>query len=209
MKRRTVGVSGIVVVLCMGLAVALVAGEAQLLATRENLMKAYNGEQNAQSRYEKFAATADGEGYKSVAVLLRAAADSAATHAKNIAGKIKQMGAEPQMMLEVLDRRSTAENLAACLGGPTSADGSMYPGFIKQAEAEKDSDATKWFKAAYAAEVEFGKFFKAAVGALEEWKALGKDFAVCGVCGYPVMGAPPMTCPSCSAAQDKFKLFLK
>jgi rubrerythrin len=207
MTRRTAGVSGIVAAICMGLASVVVAAEGS--ATLANLQAAYSGELSAKVRYEAFGITANTEGYKSVAVLFRAAADSADIHARNIAGKITKMGAEPMVTASPLVIKSTRENLEACLKGNTSADESMYPKFITQAEADKDAAAAMTFKGAHVAEVEQGKFFKAALDKLDGWKDLGKEFAVCQVCGYIVMGPAPAACPVCSAPKDKFRLFSK
>jgi rubrerythrin len=209
MKRSKVGVAGIVVLLFAGLAGTLMAAENKETATLANLQTAYSGESNAKARYEAFAAKADEEGYKSVAVLFRAAAESEAIHAKNFATRIKKMGAEPKMTAAEPDVKSTKENLEASLKGEVSAAESMYPNFIQQADADKDSGAAMGFKGAHAAEVEYGKFFKTALDGLDEWKALGKEFAVCQVCGFTVMGQPPMTCPVCSAPKEKFKVFSK
>jgi rubrerythrin len=202
-----VGISGIVAAICIGLAGAVVADEQEWMVASNNLQKAYNAESNAKARYEAFATKAGEEGYKSVAVLFRAATNSAAIRAANIAAKIRKTGAEPQMLLDVYGVKSTRENLEACLKGQTSADDSMYPELAKQAEAFKDSEAATLFKSAHTAEVEYGKFFKAALGSLADWKELGKRFRVCQVCGYTVMGKAPATCPVCTAPQNKFILF--
>jgi len=70
------GVSGVIAALCVGWVGALNAAEAGSKSTLDNLQTAYNGESNAEARYEAFAAKADEEGYKSVAALFRAAAKS-------------------------------------------------------------------------------------------------------------------------------------
>lgn len=207
MKRKIAGVSGVITAICMGLAGALVADDEQRMVTTNNLQKAYNAESNAKARYEAFAAQADQEGHKSVAVLLRAAASSEAIHAKNFAVQLTRLGAEPTTVPDVFHVKSTRENLEACLKGQTSADESMYPGLIKQAEVDKASATAVWFKATYAAEIQHAKLFKAALSTPDDWKALGKVFGVCQACGYTVMGKPPATCPACSGAQNQFTTF--
>jgi rubrerythrin len=65
------------------------------------------------------------------------------------------------------------------------------------------ADAVVAFKGAQASEVEQSKLFKTALDELEDWKVLGKDFAVCQVCGYIVMGQPPLNCPVCSSPIER------
>lgn len=207
MRRKIAGVSGVIAAVCVGLAGTLAADDEQRMVTMRNLQKAYNAESNAKARYEAFATQADQEGHKSVAVLLRAAAKSEAIHAKNFAAQLTRLGAEPTTMPDVFHVKSTRENLEACLKGQTSADESMYPGLIKQAEVDKDSATAVWFKAAYAAETQHAKLFKAALSTPEDWKAAGKVFGVCQACGYTVMGKSPTTCPICSGAQNQFTSF--
>jgi rubrerythrin len=66
-----------------------------------------------------------------------------------------------------------------------------------------------WFREAQSSATEYSKFFKAALAALDDWKTVGMEFAVCRDCGYTVMGRAPLTCPVCSSPQEKFKVFSK
>jgi rubrerythrin len=209
MKRRTIGsVSGLVVASCVGLASVMLAAD-EGMVTSNNLQKAYNAELNAKARYEAFATKADEEGYRSVAILLRAAAYSKAIHAKHFVVEIAKTGEKPTTLPEPLNVKSTRENLEACLKGQISTDESMYPDLIKRAQADKNTEAAVWFKAAEESAAAHSKFFKAALDALDDWKAPGKEFAVCRNCGYTVMGQAPVACPVCSAQQEKFKVFSK
>ena len=80
-------------------------------ATKENLQVAYQGESKAKARYEAFAAKADAEGYKSVAVLFRATAKSEAVHAAKHAAMLKKMGVKAVAAVDKPDVKSTKENL--------------------------------------------------------------------------------------------------
>lgn len=174
--------------------------------TLENLQAAFNGESNAKSRYDAFAAKADEEGYKSVAALFRAASKSESIHAAKHADVIKKLGAEPKANIEKAEVKSTKENLEAALKGETYEKETMYPAFIKQAEAEKNAAAALSFKGAMAAEVEHAKLYAQANKELDSWKAAGKVFLVCTVCGYTTTDQNIKQCPICSVPREKFEV---
>lgn len=188
-------------------AAAAPAAEAAAASTLDNLQAAYNGESNAKERYLAYAAKADGEGYASVATLFRAAADSEDVHARNFADQIKKLNAEPKATVVKPEAGTTKENLEAALKGETYEQTTLYPAFFKKAEADKNPGAAMFFKAAMAAETEHTRFYREALNGLDDWKQSGKAFAVCGVCGYTVMGAPPEKCPVCASPRSKFKIF--
>src|SRR4030067_3441406 len=102
------------------------------IKTEKNLQEAFAGESQANRRYLFFAEKADSEGHKQVARLFRAAADSETAHARNhlrVMGQIKP----------------TKDNLLAAINGENHEFTEMYPGFIKQAEAEGNSKARESF----------------------------------------------------------------
>ena len=172
--------------------------------TLDNLQAAYNGESNAKARYEAFAVKADEEGYKGVASLFRAAAASEGIHLQGHAEVIKSMGAEPKADIKSPEVKSTRENLEAALKGETYEMETMYPEFVKQADAEKNSKAARSFKGAMAAEKEHAKFYKDALDNLESWKAEQKTFLVCTVCGFTTADLALKQCPVCTAPRNKF-----
>lgn len=186
---------------------SLSAEESAVKGTLDNLQAAYNGESNAKARYDAFALKADDEGYKSVAALFRAASRAEGLHAGKHAVQIKALGAEPQAMIAMPEVKSTKENVEAALKGETAEKDSMYPDFIKQAEADKNAGAAMSFKGALATEKSHAELFKTALSELEAWKAPGKEFLVCLVCGYTTMNTPSLLkCPICAAPRSKFDL---
>jgi rubrerythrin len=194
--------------LCAGLLTATVCvaqEKAQSKSTTlDNLQAAYNGESNAKVRYEAFATKADEEGYKGVASLFRAAAASEGIHLQSHAEAIRSLSAEPMADIKGPEVKSTRENLEAALKGETFEMETMYPEFVKQADAEKNSKAARSFKGAVAAEKEHAKFFKDALGNLESWKAEQKTFLVCTVCGFTSANLALKQCPVCTAPRSKF-----
>ncbi len=172
--------------------------------TLANLQAAYNGESNAKARYEAFAVKADAEGYLAVGALFRAAAKSESIHATKHGEIIKSLGAEPKAEVGAPDVKSTRENLEAGIKGETEEKETMYPAFIKQAQADKNKRAAMSFKGAMAAEAEHAKLYGAALKDLEGWKAAGKVFLVCQICGYTSMDQSLKKCPVCEAPRTKF-----
>ena len=73
----------------------------------------------------------------------------------------------------------------------------MYPGFIKQARAERNTDALRVFNFAKSAETEHAKFYQAALNGMDSWKAAKKDFYVCNHCGFTVEKITFDKCPVC------------
>ena len=62
----------------------------------DDLQAAFQGESNANARYEAFAKKADEEGYAQVARLFRAAARAEKIHAASHGQVIRSLGAEPK-----------------------------------------------------------------------------------------------------------------
>ncbi len=204
-KQGLATVSGVVAAFCLGCVGALNAAEASGTTTLENLQTAYNGESNAKARYEAFANKADEEGYKSVAALFRATANAENLHAAKHAAAIQKLGATPKATIEKADVKSTKENVEAAAKGEAAESSVMYPAFIKQAEADKNDGAVMSFKGAKASEESHVALFNKALSELDSWKAAGKVFFVCQVCGYTTMNTAPQKCPICAAPRSKFE----
>jgi len=172
-------------------------------STLDNLQTAYNGESNANARYEAFAKKADQEGYAGVAVLFRAAAKAESVHAGELAAQIKNAGATPKADVKAPEVKSTKENVDAALKGETYEKDTMYPDFIKQAKAEKNAGALEVFTEAKTAEAGHAQFYAQALNNLEAWK-VARPFFVCTVCGYTVEKITFEKCPSCLNPKTKY-----
>jgi rubrerythrin len=161
--------------------------------TTENLEAAFAGESQANRKYLFFAEKADQEGHKQIARLFRAAAEAETVHARN--------------HFRVLDGiKSTADNLKAAVGGEHYEFTEMYPGFIKQADAEGSEKAGRSFDLANSVEKIHHGLFKDALDMLEKGQeAEGKPFNVCQICGYTTEGDAPDKCPVCGAPKNMFK----
>lgn len=162
------------------------------MATQENLKAGFAGESQANRKYLIFAKKAEADGFPQVAKLFRAAAEAEAIHAQ---AQLRVMGGI----------KSTAENLQTAINGEEYEFKTMYPGFLKDAQAEKNNGATVIFKYAAAVEkVHYDLYSKA----LEMVKS-GKDVPaqkmyVCKVCGHTVYGEAEDKCAVCGAAKTQF-----
>jgi rubrerythrin len=162
------------------------------MSTADNLQAAFAGESQANRKYLAFAKKAEQDGFKQVAKLFRAAAEAETVHAHNHLRAMKGVGA-------------TVDNLKAAVAGEAHEFKSMYPEFVKVAEAEKNQQALVTFKGAMAVEQTHHKLYSEALKSVEG----GKDLAaapiyVCPVCGHTEVGGAPDRCPVCNVPKDKF-----
>lgn len=182
-----------------------VAAKTSPETTLKNLQTAFNGESNAAARYAAFARTADEEGFHQVASLFRAAARAEQIHASNHAAVIKKMGGTPEAYIERPAVKSTAENLKVAIAGEEYERDVMYPQFIKEAEAEKNTAAVRTFQYALEAEAEHARLYTAALAGLPRMKTAAKYY-VCAVCGYTVEQLTFDRCPVCHHPKEKFEI---
>lgn len=182
------------------------SSKAEASKTLGNLQAAYNGESNAHHRYLAFAARADEEGYGQVASLFRAAARAEQIHLTNHAAVIRKMGAEPQAKIESPIVKSTWENLESSANkGEAFERDTIYPEFIRQAEAEGSQDAVQTFDFARKAEAQHFRLFTAALNSLDQMKGESRPYYVCSVCGYTVEEQPATNCVSCFSPREKYE----
>lgn len=160
--------------------------------TIDDLKAAFAGESQANRKYLAFAQKADEEGYHQVAKLFRAAAHAETTHALN---HLRALG----------EVKSTAENLKAAIGGENYEVTSMYPDFIKDAEAEGEKRALTSFRWAWEVEKVHEDLYRHALESLSK-QAAQVDYYVCPVCGFVHIGSAPERCPVCNTPGTRFEL---
>jgi len=200
---RRAGLLVLVILVCALAARAPIAA-AQNQKTLDNLMAAYNGESNAHAKYVEFAKKADQEGFAGAAALFRAAAQAEETHARNHAEVIKKLGGTPKADVKLPVIATTDANLKAAIEGESYERDTMYPGFIKEAQAVGNKDALRTFRMAVSAEAEHAKLYTQASTQLPSWKS-GKTFYVCPVCGKTITVIDFDKCPVCFTEKGKFK----
>jgi len=162
------------------------------MATKDNLQDAFAGESQANRKYLAFAKKAEQDGFPQVAKLFRAAARAETVHAH----------AHLRVMEGV---QATTNNLEVAIEGEGFEFQTMYPDFLKQAEAEGNQAAVYSFKNALAVEEVHHGLYSKALEAVKSGSDLpAKKIYVCAICGNTVEGDAPDTCPVCRAAKDKF-----
>lgn len=162
--------------------------------TIEDLKAAFAGESQANRRYLAFAKKADAEGYPQVARLFRAAAHAETVHALS---HLRVLGVV----------KSTAENLEAAIAGENYEVVSMYPEFIRDAQAEGNQKALNSFTDAMEVEKVHEALYREALEMLQKGEAFEEfDYYVCPVCGYVHKRSAPEKCPVCGALGSKFEV---
>lgn len=180
------------------------AEELKVGTTVENLQAAFNGESNASAKYTAFAKKADEEGYKQVAVLFRAAAKAEEIHASNHKAVIEKLGGSATATLEPVEAKNTKENLEAAIAGETYELTTMYPAFLKVAQADKNPEAIRSLTGAMKVEGDHAKLYKEAVGNLEAQKTVTSAMYVCPKCGYTTKKTDFTKCPVCGEDPKEF-----
>ncbi|WP_313163095.1 ferritin family protein [Sedimentibacter sp.] len=156
--------------------------------TLQNLMDGFAGESQANRKYLAYAKKAEKEGKTNAAKLFKAASDAEALHAQKhleVAGKIK----------------STQENLLDAIAGETYEFESMYPEFIKAAEAEGNKAAINTFNLAMEAEKVHAKLYKEALESIDNTEEI--FYYLCPVCGN-IETFIPERCSICGVLGSKF-----
>lgn len=159
----------------------------------ENLKDAFAGESQANRKYLAFAKKAEAEGFPQIARLFRAAAAAETVHAIN----------HLKAMEGVL---STAENLAAAIGGENYEVVSMYPPMLATAAEEGDRKAERSFRLALEVEKVHEELYRKAADALASGQdAPETEYYVCPICGFTHEGPLNGKCPVCSTPADRFE----
>lgn len=161
--------------------------------TMDNLQAAFAGESQASRKYLYFAEKAEEEGRKQIAKLFRAASDAETVHARNHLNAMQGI-------------KATTDNVKAAIGGEHYEFTKMYPGFIKQADADGDKKAMETFSLANSVEQIHHRLYQAALSMLEKGQDLPrKPMYVCQYCGNTIEGSAPDNCPVCGRPKRMFK----
>lgn len=172
-----------------------------------DLQAAYNGESNASAKYAFFAGKCRETGYLSVAALFSAASFAENIHAGRHAKVLAQYGVEAKAVLKQAAWTDVSAALKEAIAGETHEFTEMYPGFIKTAEDKRVNAAVQSFAHAMEAEKIHAEYYTAALADLDGWKAAGKSFHICSVCGFTTNDDSVAVCPYCSAPKSKFQTF--
>jgi rubrerythrin len=161
--------------------------------TVDDLKAAFAGESQANRKYLAYAKKADADGHPQVAKLFRAAAAADPVHAHN--------------HFRALDGvRTTSDNLKDAIEGENYEAVTMYPDFIKDAEAESMKRALNSFKWAWEVEKVHEGLYRKALATLEAQQPMQEvDYYVCPTCGFTHEGPLEGPCPICKTLGEKFE----
>jgi rubrerythrin len=186
-------------------------GQTKPVKSIEGLQAAYNGESTASAKYAKFAEAAKKEGFNNIAKMFMATSKAETVHATNhkkVLAKLGETVGDP--VIGKFEVKTTAENLADASKGETYEVTTMYPDFIKSAEAEKANGAKKSFTWAMDTEKKHNDFYQKALAAIKGGaeKSFPGEWYVCPVCGntYDVKTMKE-ACDFCMTPKDKFEVF--
>lgn len=189
---------------------ALMAGASKAeveKAVITDLQSAFNGESNASAKYAMYALKAKEAGYASLSALFSAASCAEKIHEQKHAKVLKFYNTEAKSEIKLPEWVDVKTALQDAIKGETYEFTEMYPGFIKTAADKKMTAAVNSFENARKAEIIHAAYYKAALDNLDSWKAAGKTFYVCNVCGFTTNDASVETCPYCAVPKDKFTTF--
>ncbi len=181
------------------------------LKSIEGLRAAYNGESTASAKYAKFAEAAKKEGLNNIAKMFLATSRAETIHAANhkkVLVKLGETVGSPE--IGKFEVKTTAENLADASKGETYEVTTMYPEFLKSAEAEKENGAKKSFRWAMDTEKKHNDFYQKALASVKAGseKSFPGEWYVCPVCGNTYdAGTLKAACDFCMTPKEKYDVF--
>ena len=166
--------------------------------TEQNLIKAFEGEAAARTKYTYFASVAKKEGYEQISDIFLKTAENETEH-----GKIwfKELNG-------ISD--STAENLSMAADGENYEWNDMYQGFAQTAEEEGFPKLAKKFRLIAAVEKHHEQRYRALLHNIETAEVFEKSEVKiweCRNCGNIIIGTKaPEKCPACDHPQSFFEV---
>lgn len=166
--------------------------------TEQNLIKAFEGEAAARTKYTYFASVAKKEGYEQISDIFLKTAENETEH-----GKIwfKELNG-------ISD--STAENLSIAADGENYEWNDMYQGFAQTAEEEGFPELAKKFRLIAAVEKHHEQRYRALLHNIETAEVFEKSEVKiweCRNCGNIIIGTKaPEKCPACDHPQSFFEV---
>ena len=159
------------------------------LKTDENLQKVIASFTTASVRFSAYAEIAEEEGYRQIAKLFRAMAETQrifAVNAMRVSGEFDK----------------TEVNLSAAIDAKTYEFTQLFPTFVEQADNDGNPVASTAFRAAAETTKGHVRILNVAQDNFGRNKEI--DYWVCGMCGKIESGDTPVSCRTCGAAREKF-----
>ena len=172
----------------------------------ENMKTAFEGETTASAKYAAYSKKAEEEGYHEIALLFKAASTSEKIHANNHKAVLLEGSQEVPVITPEYTVKSTKENLKDAIAGETYEITTMYPDFIKNANAAGNQFSLMSLNYAYKTEQKHKPLYEKALAALESntVKSLPTVFYVCPTCGNTYDAKAPSRCGISMTSSEKF-----
>ncbi len=177
--------------------------------TIENMQAAYKGEKTATAKYAAFSKKAEEEGYHNIALLYNAVSAAENIHAINHKAVIEDAGATVPIITPEYKVKTTKENLHDDAEGEALESKTMYPNFLKTAEAACNQIAFLSLTYAMKTELKHKIFFEQALGDINSntLNSLPTNYFVCPACGNTYATSPPKHCDFSLTDREKFIVF--
>ena len=176
--------------------------------TIENMQSAYKGEKTATAKYEAFSKRAEEDGYHNIALLYNAVSAAENIHAINHKAVIEDAGSTVPIIEPEYTVKSTKENLSGDIKGEAYEAKTMYPDFLKTAEAAGNQIAFLSLTYAMKTEQKHKVFFEQALGDINSntLNSLPSTYFVCPACGNTYTEVPKH-CDFSLTEREKFIKF--
>ena len=174
--------------------------------TIEDLLAAFQSETKTSEKYSACSKKAAEEGYPQVALLFKAASAAEKIHADNYKAVLNESGTKVSLAKPEFTVKSTIENLKNAVKGETYEASTMYPEFLKDAEAAGNQLALLSVSYAVKTKKTHRTMFENALTALEKnnAKSLSSIYYVCPTCGNTYNIIPTQPCGICMTGPEKF-----
>ena len=155
------------------------------IKTMENMKAAWQGEKSAAAKYAAFSVKAEQEGLHHVAILYNAVSAAENIHAVNHKAVIEDAGGSVTEVKPVFIVKATKENLHDDAEGEAYEANTLYPDFLKTAEAAGNEPALLSLNYAMKTERKHKTFFEQALGDINSntLGSLPARYFVCPACG--------------------------
>ena len=177
--------------------------------TIENMQSAYKGEKTATAKYEAYSKKAEEEGFHNIALLYNAVSAAESIHATNHKAVIEDAGATVPVITPEYKVKTTKENLHDDIDGEANEAKTMYPDFLKTAEAAENQIAFLSLSYAMKTEQKHKFFFEQALGDINSntLNSLPSTYFVCPACGDTYATTAPKHCDFSLTEREKFIVF--
>jgi rubrerythrin len=172
----------------------------------QNMQDAFKGETTASAKYAAYSTKAEAEGFHEIALLFKAASTSEHIHANNHKAVLEDAGQKVPVITPEFTVKTTNENLKDAIAGETYEINTMYPEFIKNANAAGNQLSLVSLNYAYKTEQKHKPFYEKALAALESnnVKSLPTIYYICSTCGNTYETIAPKRCGISMTSSEKF-----